>query len=83
MANSFYNSFAGAQAGQQKGPAQQQAPQKPMSDMMNVMKNFQDFKRNFTGNPKDQVMQLLQSGQVSQEQYDQAVQMANTFRSFF
>lgn len=81
MGNEFYKSFMGGAPIKQQ-PRQPQ-PSNPMSNMMNAMKNFQDFKSKFTGNPKEQVMQLLNSGQVSQEQYDQAVQMANTFRSFF
>lgn len=35
------------------------------------------FKRNFKGDPKAQIQQMLNSGQISQAQYNQAVQMAN------
>ena len=77
MANRLYESFMGRPV----APAPQ--PQPRQNGMMQVLERFNQFKQTLTGNPKDQVMQLLNSGQVSKEQYDQAVQMANTFRSFF
>ena len=43
----------------------------------NVMQRFLQFKQQFRGNPQEQVQQLLNSGRISQAQYDQAVQMAN------
>lgn len=78
MANSLYESFMG-----RPQPRQQVTPQPKQNNMFQIMERFNQFKQTLTGNPKDQVMQLLNSGQVSKEQYDQAVQMANTFRSFF
>lgn len=42
----------------------------------NIVQRFQQFKRQFSGNPQQQVQQLLNSGKVSQEQYNKAVQMA-------
>lgn len=42
----------------------------------NLIQRFQQFKQSFTGNPQQQVQQLLNSGKVSQEQYNQAVKMA-------
>lgn len=47
----------------------------------NVMQRFLQFKQQFRGNPQEQVQQLLNSGRISQTQYDQAVQMANQLRS--
>ena len=47
--------------------------QAPMNGMM---QKFQQFSRMFRGDPKQQVQQLLNSGKVSQSQYNQAVQMA-------
>ena len=43
----------------------------------NIFQRFQQFQRMFKGNPQQQVQQLLNSGRVSQEQYNRAVQMAN------
>ena len=42
----------------------------------NLMQRFQQFRSTFRGNPQQQVQQMLQSGQISQEQYNRAVQMA-------
>lgn len=42
----------------------------------NLIQRFQQFKQSFTGNPQQQVQQLLNSGKVSQAQYNQAVKMA-------
>jgi hypothetical protein len=43
----------------------------------NLLQQFQQFRQSFHGDPRQQVQQLLNSGKVSQEQYNQAVQMAN------
>lgn len=43
----------------------------------NIIEQFKKFKESFSGDPKQQVQQLLNSGKVSQAQYNQAVQMAN------
>jgi hypothetical protein len=42
----------------------------------NILQRFQQFRQMFQGDPRAQVQQLLNSGRVSQEQYNQAVQMA-------
>lgn len=44
--------------------------------MGGLLQRFQQFQQNFRGDPKQQVQQLLNSGRISQAQYDQAVQMA-------
>jgi len=41
-----------------------------------LMQRFQQFQRMFTGDPRQQIQQMLSSGKVSQTQYNQAVQMA-------
>lgn len=48
--------------------------------MGNIFQQFQQFKNNFKGDPRQQVQQLLNSGKITQEQYNQAVQMANAFQ---
>ena len=52
----------------------------PKSGTNNIIQRFQQFKNSFRGDPQQQVQQLLNSGKVSQQQYDQAVQMANQLR---
>ena len=46
----------------------------PMSGMMQA---FQQFRNGFQGDPQQQIQQLLNSGKVSQQQYNRAVQLAN------
>ena len=48
--------------------------QTPMNGMM---QRFQQFQQMFRGDPKQQVQQMLNSGKVSQAQYNQAVQITN------
>ena len=52
------------------------------NNVLNMIKQFQDFKQNFKGDPKQMVQQMLNSGQISQEQYNQAVQMANELSKY-
>jgi len=49
----------------------------------NMLQRFQQFRQNFHGNPQQQVQQLLNSGKVSQQQYNQAVQIAQQFQRMF
>lgn len=42
-----------------------------------MLQQLMQFKNSFKGDPRAQVQQMLNSGRVSQAQYDQAVQMAN------
>lgn len=41
-----------------------------------ILQQFLQFKQSFQGDPQQQVQQLLNSGRVSQQQYNNAVQMA-------
>lgn len=41
-----------------------------------LMQRFQQFQKMFKGDPRQQVQQMLNSGKVSQAQYNQAVQVA-------
>ena len=47
------------------------------------LSRFNQFKNSFKGNPQEQVQQLLNSGKVSQAQYDRAVRMAQQFQRMF
>lgn len=42
----------------------------------NLMQRFQQFAQMFRGDPRQQIQQMLNSGKISQGQYNQAVQMA-------
>ena len=48
----------------------------PMGQMKRMMSAFQQFKTSFQGDPKQEVQRLLESGQMSQQQYNQLQQMA-------
>ena len=52
----------------------------PKSGTNNIIQRFQQFKNSFRGDPQQQVQQLLNSEKVSQQQYDQAVQMTNQLK---
>lgn len=44
--------------------------------MTNIITQINQFKNNFKGNPRAEVEKLLNSGQMSQEQFNQLAQMA-------
>lgn len=46
-------------------------------NMQNMLSQFQQFRQTFQGDPKQQIQQMLNSGKITQEQYNRAVQMAN------
>ena len=52
----------------------------PMNKMGDFINQFNQFKSTFSGNPEAQVRQLLQSGRMSQEQFNQLAQTANQLR---
>ena len=44
--------------------------------MNGLIQRFQQFQQAFKGDPRQQIQQMLNSGKISQQQYNQAVQMA-------
>lgn len=59
-------------------PAQpQMAPQ--FSNFQQLMNGFNQFRQSFSGDARQTVQQLLQSGKMSQAQYNQYAQMATQF----
>lgn len=48
-----------------------------------MVQRFQQFQQMFRGDPKQKVQELLNSGRVSQSQYDAAVRMAQQFQRMF
>lgn len=46
----------------------------------NMMSQFQQFEQNFSGDPKQQVQQLLDSGRMTQEQFNKLSPMATQFQ---
>ena len=50
----------------------------------NMFAQFQQFRHQMQGkNPHEEINKLLQSGAISQQQLNQAQQMAQQFRSMF
>ena len=49
----------------------------------NFMKQFNEFKNTFKGNPEEVVKNMLNSGQMSQEQFNQLQGMASQLQSMF
>ena len=56
-------------------------PNNRLNNAMNMMQQFNQFRSNFTGDPKQAVMNLLSSGRMSQEQFNQLSMMAKTFQN--
>lgn len=53
-----------------------------MGQFQQMMQQFQQFRNNFQGDPKQEVEKLLQSGKMSQQQLNQLQAMAQQFQSF-
>lgn len=51
-------------------------------NIRNMVNQFQQFKNSFSGDPKQQIQQLLNSGRISQDVYNNAVQMANELQKY-
>lgn len=54
----------------------------PVNNVMSMMQKFQQFRNNFQGNAQQQVQALLNSGRVSPQQYQNAMQMAQQFQQY-
>lgn len=62
MANPLFNQYGG---------------QPPMNPFNNFAAQFQQFRNMVQGDPQQIVQNLIQSGQMSQDQFNQYSQMAN------
>ena len=49
--------------------------------MMKMMTQLNQFRQTFQGDPRQQVQQLLNSGRMSQEQFNQLSQMATQIQN--
>lgn len=70
MSNPLFNALGGGKMPGAMGQFQQ------------MMQQFQQFRANFQGNPKQEVQKLLQSGKMSQQQLNQLQAMAQQFQTF-
>ena len=51
------------------------------SNMTDLVNQFQQFARNYKGNAQQEVQQLLNSGKITNAQYQQAVQKAKALQT--
>ncbi len=47
-----------------------------MNNQQQLLQQFQQFRNTFKGDPRAQIQQMLNSGKITQAQYNQAVQLA-------
>lgn len=52
----------------------------PFNNPMQMIQQFNQFRQTFRGDPRQQVQNLLDSGQMSQEQFNQLSSMAQMFQ---
>jgi hypothetical protein len=74
MANPFYNALMNSQM-----PPQQPAQPNPME----IFQKFNSFRQSFQGDAKQKVQGLLSSGEMSQEEFKNLSNTANSFFSMF
>ena len=46
-----------------------------------IIRQFQQFRNSFRGDPRQRIQQMLNSGQITQQQYNNAVQMARQLQN--
>ena len=61
---------------------QNQQPQAQFPQQ-NLLQQFNQFRNSFQGDARHDIQQMLNSGRATQEQYNQAVQMAQQFKQMF
>lgn len=53
-----------------------------LGNIGNLIQQFQTFKNGYKGDPREQVQQMLNSGKITQAQYNDAVQKANALMKY-
>ncbi len=59
-----------------------QINQNNFNNFGNLINKFNEFRNTFTGDPKQAVQQLMMSGRMSQQQFNQLNNMAVQFKTF-
>lgn len=54
----------------------------PPNNIFGLIQQFNQFKQNFRGDPRQQIQDLLNSGKMSQDQLQQCEQMARQLQNF-
>ena len=55
----------------------------PFNNLQNMMARFNQFKQTVQGDPRQQIQKLMDSGKITQEQFDNAVKQANEIMRMF
>lgn len=72
MANPLFSKFGGGGIPQLQGP---------FGNFMNMLSQFNQFESQFQGDPKAQVQELLNSGKMTQEQFNWLSNTASQFQN--
>ena len=63
-------------------PLYQQLNQSANNPMAGMIKQFNEFRQSLQGDPRQMVQQLLNSGRMTQAQYNQYSQIAQEFSKY-
>ena len=55
----------------------------PFGNMQQMVQSFKQFRQTFQGDPKQTVINMVNSGRISQSQLNMAQQMASQFQDMF
>ena len=72
MPNPLFNMLGGGRMPQMPGP---------LGNIQNLISGLNQFRQTFQGNPQQQVQQMLNSGQITQDQFNQVAQMATQIQN--
>lgn len=54
----------------------------PLGNMQGLINEYQNFRNTFSGDPQKKIQEMLASGQITQQQVNQARSMATQFQKF-
>lgn len=54
----------------------------PMGNAQNLMAQYKQFRNTFKGDPQQKIQEMLNSGQITQQQVNQARSMAAQLKNF-
>ena len=54
----------------------------PLGGMQNLIQQYRQFRETFQGDPQQKIQEMLNSGQITQAQINQARSMATEFQKF-
>lgn len=74
MPNPYYNRMTGSRPNNTFSP---------LGQMQSLKQQFEQFLSTFQGDPREQVQRLLDSGQMTQEQFNYLSNMAKAYQNMF